>query len=301
MGDDPDAISSDGTHVWVANYNDNTVTELDASTGSVVQTIGVGNEPDGVSSDGTHVWVTNAGQHGDRARRFDGSVVQTIAVGSDPNGVSSDGTHVWVANYGDTTVTELAMAPVRSRSPQPRSPTPRSASPTRSSSKPAPGTPPYSWNKYLPKGRASGRSRLSLSKSGLISGMPKKAGTYTIIVKCLQATATPAQDPCDAGTHDHRRSLDGYPHALLCRSGTPSDAPSFCPDSAKRPRRGQLRTGETGALPSEGEFCALNQNPQITKLRTISLPGASARAAELRLRSSGRYDYCQVVFERACW
>ena len=53
------AVSSDGTHVWVANQAGDTVTELDASTG-IVQTIGVAPRP-GVSSDGTHVWVTNYG------------------------------------------------------------------------------------------------------------------------------------------------------------------------------------------------------------------------------------------------
>ncbi len=38
VGSDPIVVSSDGTHVWVANAGDNTVSELDASTGSVVQT-----------------------------------------------------------------------------------------------------------------------------------------------------------------------------------------------------------------------------------------------------------------------
>ena len=59
VGLDPVGISSDGTHAWVANSGDNTVTEIDASTGAVVQTIGVGNAPEGISTDGTHVWVTN--------------------------------------------------------------------------------------------------------------------------------------------------------------------------------------------------------------------------------------------------
>ena len=45
VGDNPAGVSSDGTHVWVANGFDNTVTELDASTGAVVQTIGVGDAP----------------------------------------------------------------------------------------------------------------------------------------------------------------------------------------------------------------------------------------------------------------
>jgi YVTN family beta-propeller protein len=61
VGSLPVAVSSDGTHVWVANQGGNTVTELNASTGAVVQTIGVGDFPDAVSSDGTHVWVANAG------------------------------------------------------------------------------------------------------------------------------------------------------------------------------------------------------------------------------------------------
>jgi YVTN family beta-propeller protein len=108
VGDEPSGISSDGTHVWVANYGDNTVSELDASTGAVIQTIPVGDEPSGISSDGTHVWVTNLWD--DTVSEIDastGAVVQTITVGSEPYGVSSDGTHVWVANYGDNTVSEL--------------------------------------------------------------------------------------------------------------------------------------------------------------------------------------------------
>ncbi len=108
MGIEPFGVSSDGTHVWVANSADNTVTELDASTGAVIQTIAVGIEPEGVSSDGTHVWVTNSGT--DTVTELDastGAVIQTITVGREPFGVSSDGTHVWVANSADGTVTEL--------------------------------------------------------------------------------------------------------------------------------------------------------------------------------------------------
>ena len=109
VGSEPLGVSSDGTHVWVANSGSGTVSELDASTGAVVQTITVGSEPVGVSSDGTHVWVTNAASSG-TVTELDastGAVVQTITVGSFPEAVSSDGTHVWVANSGGNTVTEL--------------------------------------------------------------------------------------------------------------------------------------------------------------------------------------------------
>ena len=66
---------------------DGTVSEIDASTGTVVNTITVGSEPYGVSSDGTHVWVANCG--GDTVSEIDastGTVVNTIPVGSNPVG-----------------------------------------------------------------------------------------------------------------------------------------------------------------------------------------------------------------------
>jgi YVTN family beta-propeller protein len=59
VGSAPIGVSSDGTHVWVGNDGSSTVSELDASTGTLMQTIAVGTYPDAVSSDGTHVWVTN--------------------------------------------------------------------------------------------------------------------------------------------------------------------------------------------------------------------------------------------------
>ena len=80
---------------------------LPGSAATVVQTITVGSGPRGVSSDGTHVWVANWGNTVTELNASTGSVIRTIPVGSDPYGVSSDGTHVWVANSGDDTVTEL--------------------------------------------------------------------------------------------------------------------------------------------------------------------------------------------------
>jgi YVTN family beta-propeller protein len=62
VGTTPDGISSDGTHVWVVNQNDGTVTELNASTGALVNTFAVGVGPLGVSSDGTHAWASNSGE-----------------------------------------------------------------------------------------------------------------------------------------------------------------------------------------------------------------------------------------------
>ena len=108
VGVGPSAVSSDGTHVWVANGSGSSVTELDASTGTVDRTIAVGSGADAISSDGTHVWVTNP--NGNSVTELDastGAVVQTIGVGNFAQAISSDGTHVWVANLADNTVTEI--------------------------------------------------------------------------------------------------------------------------------------------------------------------------------------------------
>ena len=61
----PTGIYSDGTHVWVANSAGDSVTELSAATGALVQVIGGSSygfdEPDAIASDGTDVWVANLG------------------------------------------------------------------------------------------------------------------------------------------------------------------------------------------------------------------------------------------------
>ncbi len=108
VGLHPEGVSSDGTHVWVANFGEGTVSEIGASSGEVIRTIPVGHEPEGVSSDGTHVWVTNFGE--DTVKEIgasSGEVIRTIPVGHEPRNVSSDGTHVWVANFGEGTVSEI--------------------------------------------------------------------------------------------------------------------------------------------------------------------------------------------------
>ena len=78
--DDPWAITSSGTHLWVANRGES-ITELSASTGALVK-------------------VIRGSSYG-----FDGSL-----------GITSDGAHVWVANPNGQSVTELSAstgAPVR--------------------------------------------------------------------------------------------------------------------------------------------------------------------------------------------
>ena len=116
--DSPDAVSSDGRHVWVADGAGNMVIELSASTGAVVNVLSGSryrfDNPDAVSSDGTHVWVANLGslappqpRGGTTVTELSASTGALVKVLSGsryrfdhPDAVSSDGRHVWVASFG---------------------------------------------------------------------------------------------------------------------------------------------------------------------------------------------------------
>jgi DNA-binding beta-propeller fold protein YncE len=113
----PEGVSSDGTHVWVANEGigneRGSVTELNVATGAKVRRLpgyryGF-NRPVAVSSDGTNVWVAN--RSGNSVTEIDESTGAPVRVLSDPGypfdhpaAVSSDGTDVWVTNALDSTL-----------------------------------------------------------------------------------------------------------------------------------------------------------------------------------------------------
>ena len=131
----PDAISSDGAHVWVVNGgvrisssplaspSGQSVTELEADTGAVVRSIagpatGL-DQPSAISSDGAHVWVANYSNQ--TVTEFEASTGSVVAVQGknpfgfeDPIGITTRLGHVWVVNQAGNSVTELDAAPAGS-------------------------------------------------------------------------------------------------------------------------------------------------------------------------------------------
>jgi DNA-binding beta-propeller fold protein YncE len=107
----PAAISSDGTHVWVANEHGSSVTELDAATGALVQVITSDgfHYPRAIFSDGSHVWVTNEDESVTELNAATGALAKVINgsryIFNGPDAISSDGTDVWVANISGESVT----------------------------------------------------------------------------------------------------------------------------------------------------------------------------------------------------
>ncbi len=112
----PIAIAADGTHIWVANYKGNSVTEMNASNGRRVRTLSGGsygfNGPLAIAVDGTHVWVVNdVGDSVTELNASDGSLVQVLSRASygfsHPWAIAADSTHIWVTNDTGNSVTEL--------------------------------------------------------------------------------------------------------------------------------------------------------------------------------------------------
>ena len=112
----PNRIADDGTHVWVTNPPGNSVTELNASDGSLVRTLAGASYsfsyPAGIAGDSSHIWVANSGGNSvTEVNASDGSWVATLAGARYgfyvPRAIALDGTHVWVANVDGNSVTEL--------------------------------------------------------------------------------------------------------------------------------------------------------------------------------------------------
>jgi DNA-binding beta-propeller fold protein YncE len=110
--DCPYAVTSDGTHVWVANEAGNSVSDVDVATGKSLGVITGIQEPETIASDKKSVWV--AGLASNSVLQIDeasGAVIQTISDAADkfsePQGIASDGSHVWVANFFGNSITEL--------------------------------------------------------------------------------------------------------------------------------------------------------------------------------------------------
>jgi YVTN family beta-propeller protein len=108
VGSSPSSVASGVGAIWASNYNDNTVSRIDAASHAVVQTIPVGSTPSGLAVGAGAVWVAN--NFRGTVSRIDPAadrVVQTIAVGNGPSGVAVANGSVWVTDSTDGTLTRI--------------------------------------------------------------------------------------------------------------------------------------------------------------------------------------------------
>ena len=118
----PQGIAFDGTNLWVVCHNINTVLQVSASTGGVLQTITVGAEPASIVFDGEKgqtspcgtggpfVWVTNNSEATvSRISTTSPFTLTTFSAGSEPSAIVFDGAYIWIANTQAETVTKLSQ------------------------------------------------------------------------------------------------------------------------------------------------------------------------------------------------
>src|SRR5947208_7500891 len=95
VGNLPVGLAFDGENMWVANFNDNTITKLRASDGMSLGTFPVGQSPTGLLFDGTNVWVANLNDDTlMKIRPSDGAILGTFPAPS-PYYLAFDGEHIW--------------------------------------------------------------------------------------------------------------------------------------------------------------------------------------------------------------
>jgi hypothetical protein len=111
---EPWAIASHGSHLWVVNFSRNIV-ELDADTGSVIRIITAkvdGHlEPSSIFYNAGHLWVISSASVAE-LNASDGTLIRAIRAKSydfdfDSGPIDFSGQNAWVLNAHDESVTEL--------------------------------------------------------------------------------------------------------------------------------------------------------------------------------------------------
>jgi prepilin-type N-terminal cleavage/methylation domain-containing protein len=112
VGSYPQAVAFDShtNSIWVANYNSNTVTQIN-DTSYVTSSYAVGLHPNAIAFDSNtnSIWITNYSDNTVTQINDTSYVKTTYAVGSNPFGIAFDSNtnSIWVGNYSDNTVTQI--------------------------------------------------------------------------------------------------------------------------------------------------------------------------------------------------
>ncbi len=124
----PSGITTDGTNLYVADTDNNTIRKIVISTGAVTTlagsagiaggTDGIGtaasfNVPRGITTDGTNLYVADMWNHAIRKIVISTGAVTTVAAGfNDPCGITTDGTNLYVADTYNHTIRKIVISSV---------------------------------------------------------------------------------------------------------------------------------------------------------------------------------------------
>lgn len=110
VGTSPIYPCFDGQNIWATNYEQNTVTKINALNGETIGTYSTGAYPRGICYDGKNVWVSHYGDSNNGLTKFDartGANLGTFATGVKGGEMCFDGENLWFANDGPSTLTKV--------------------------------------------------------------------------------------------------------------------------------------------------------------------------------------------------
>jgi len=135
----PSGVTTDGTNLYVTDYNNNTIRQIVIATGAVTTLAGTGtagstdatgtsasfSKPIGITTDGTNLYVADFGNDTIRKIVIASGAVTTLAgtgtAGSTngtgtaasfngPSDITTDGTNLYVPDYGNNTIRQIVIA-----------------------------------------------------------------------------------------------------------------------------------------------------------------------------------------------
>src|SRR6185369_16913492 len=93
----PEAVTFDGTYVWIASQFSDSVTRVRVSDGTLAGTFTVGKRPVALLYAAGSVWVANlVSDTITKLNPATGAVAATYAAGDGPGGLTFDGTSLWI-------------------------------------------------------------------------------------------------------------------------------------------------------------------------------------------------------------
>jgi hypothetical protein len=108
LGDGPEGIAFNGSHLWTANES-GSVSRISLDDDSVTTFAPGFSSPQGILFDGSFIWVTDAGDNTLKRVSLDGSVLTSIQVGQSPHYPAFDGMNIWVPNTGSDSVSVVRV------------------------------------------------------------------------------------------------------------------------------------------------------------------------------------------------
>ena len=104
----PSALAIGKRTIWVADYETNSIAEVDVRSGDPLQTVHVGSGPASLVVADEAIWVANSlDSTVSKVDPASGSVLATIPVGSGPTALAVAGASIWVANHYSGTLSRI--------------------------------------------------------------------------------------------------------------------------------------------------------------------------------------------------